>query len=593
MAEAEKPTQDDPEAARALELATEQATHFKRVLDGMRIYPKGHKTLLGYQQGLFEKLTAALGPGHDEVALDVTPLGFAVGGTILNRAEVLGDSITHPLYLDGVKRLTLRKGLLQEELARLMQVWRETLDEQLGDTHTFSTRVWEEDYEHIEVVSLESYGDGAKGPDGRTGRERLQSVIDALSGRPPDAVRPGGYDAASAAPLKRMTQVTPDDLRQLKAAGLPQLTEAALASLSAGGRQHVAALEDHELFGLVQELLGQHDRVVERVFDALFLISTGSTPPEQDSLANALAIVLIAMTRAGRIDRIRDNLMRQVNEARTGDPTVIDVRMQTLARLLKALERPTLLDPLITALDDETKRDAVMTILRFLPTKAGSVMLDWLGVPETPEGKKVLGDQAATMRLDPNELAARMGWADPALALELLRLAARLGANGWVVRKAALGHGVTSVQAAALEGLDKSALTTHRAELMPLLLSPAAEIRAALFSTFVASGDRAVAPTLCTLLRRVKLEDAEKKRVIIALGTLGGPEACVALRQLFETDPNVDLKCLAAGALANANDQKARPLLEAAATKMLFGGPLKKAAQDALKRLDAQSRGGS
>jgi len=592
--EAENPVDDDPEVARDIELATEHATHFKRVLDGMRIYPKGHKTLQGYQQGLFEKLSNAFGLDHDEVSMTVTPLGFSMHGQIVNKADVLSDSITHPLYLDGVKRLSVLKGLKEDELSRFMQLWRDTLDEQLGDTHTFSTRVWEEDYECIQIVSLDSYGDGAKGPDGRTGKERLQWVIDALAGKGPDddvTAAAEGYDLRRGSKLRRMSHVTPEDLRQLKARGIPQLSDADLQRMAGGERVKPPGLTDPELQALVRELLGQHAKVVERVFDALFLISTGSTPAEQDSLANALAIVLLAMTRAGRIDSIRDNLMRQVSEARKGDPLMIDARMQTLARLLTALQRNTLLDPIVTALDDATQRDAAITILRFLPTRAGPQLLDWLGVPESPEARKLLVELAAKFKPDPADLAQRIGWSDAELAQDLLHLAATLGANGWPVRKAALAHAVVGVQVAAVKGLDKPTISAHRVELMPLLMSPVHEIRETLFNSFVASGDRAVAPALCTLLRRVKLDDTEKKRVIIALGTLGGPEACTTLRGILEKDSNVELQCIAAGALANANDEKARPLLEAAAGKMLFGGPLKKAAQEALKRLDLQKKG--
>jgi hypothetical protein len=298
------------------------------------------------------------------------------------------------------------------------------------------------------------------------------------------------------------------------------------------------------------------------------------------------------MTRAGRIDRIRDNLMRQVNDARKGDPLLIDARMQTLARLLRALQRHELLGPIVESLDDDAQRDAALTILRFLPSKSEALLLDWLGVPEKPEARRLISDLVTPMKPEPNDLAARLGWSNADVAQELLRIAATLGAAGWPVRKAGLAHVATPVQVTAVKGLDKAALATYRNELLPLLASPIPQVREALFTTFVGSGDKAVAPALCTLLRRQKLEDSEKKRVIIALGTLGGPEACTTLRQVFEQEPNVELKCMAAGALANANDEKARPLLEAAAGKMLFGGPLKKAAQDALKRLDAQKARG-
>lgn len=591
MTAAPIPADEDPEVARDVELAAEHATHFKRVLDGMRIYPKGHKTLLGYQQGLFEKLAAALSEDHDELSMVVTPLGFAVHGNIVMKADALGDSITHPLYLDGVKRLTVVKGLTEAELQRFMTLWRETLDELLGDTHTFSTRVWEEDFEFLEIVSLDSFGDGPKGPDGRSGKERLQSAIEALAGREEPAPDGTGEAGGGARKLRRILRISGEDLRQLKARGIPQLSEADLARLAGGEKVKPPGLTDLELAALIKELLAQHDKVVERVFDALFLVSTDSTPAEQESLSNALAIVLAAMSRAGRIDRIRDNLMRQVNDARKGDPMVMDLRMQTLSRLLKALRRPDVFGPLVVALDDDAVREAALIVLKLLPSKSESLVLDWLGVPERPEGRKVLADLVMTLEPDPADVAARIGWSDPDLALELVRIGAALGEPGWPVRKAGLAHLAQHVQVASVKSLDKATIAAHRTELFPLLSSPLPEIREALFTTLVASRDPHVAPALCTLLRRQKLDDAERRRVLIALVTLGGPEACGTLRQVLEKDPNADLQLLAAGALGNLGDEKARPLLEAAANKVLFGGPLKKAAQEALKRLDAAKKG--
>ncbi|MBK7857948.1 MAG: HEAT repeat domain-containing protein [Archangiaceae bacterium] len=588
MSEAQRPGDVDPEVQRDLEVATEHATHFKRVLDGMRIYPKGHKTLAGYEAGLFDRLTTALALEHDELALTVTPLGFSVHGTILNKADRLGDSITHPLYLDGVKRLSITRGLTAAELTRFMQLWRDTLDEQLGDTHTFSTRVWEEDFDSFEIVSLDTFGDGVKGPDGRTGKERLQSAIDTLAGKA-DGLG-GGGGPGGPQKLRRLPHVTQEDARQLKARGIPQLTEQDLQRMASGERVKPPGLTPAELAALSKELLGQHDRVVERVFDALFLISTGSTAAEQESLANALAIVMNAMVRAGRIDHLRDNLMRQVSEARKGDPLAADARLQTLARLMTALRRSDVLGPLIAALDDEAQRAAALTVLKFLPAKSELALLDWLWAPELPEARKALADVLATMKPDPNELAARVGWSDAELAIELIRISQAHGPAGWVVRKAALAHAIVAVQVAAVKGIDKATIAAHRLELVPLLSSPVNEIRETLFSTLVASGDKAVAPALCTLLRRQKLDETERRRVVIALGTLGGPEASATLRHVFEHDASVELKCTAAGALANMGDEKARPLLKAAAGKLLFGGPLKKAAQEALKRLDATQK---
>src|SRR6185436_20778009 len=94
------------------------------------------------------------------------------------------------------------------------------------------------------------------------------------------------------------------------------------------------------------------------------------------------------------------------------------------------------------------------------------------------------------------------------------------------------------------------------------------------------------AGALATLLRRVPLEQAEHRRVLLALATLGGPEAMGALRNELQNGKDETLQCTAAVALGNAGDEKARPLLEGLAGKLFGGGQLKAAAKDALRRLD-------
>ena len=88
--------------------ATEISTQIRRVLDGIRTYPPGHVTLKGYRSGLLEKLTAQL-QEEEEYSLRVTPMGFSTETRIVNKAEKLTDSITHPLYLDGVQLFTVKR----------------------------------------------------------------------------------------------------------------------------------------------------------------------------------------------------------------------------------------------------------------------------------------------------------------------------------------------------------------------------------------------------------------------------------------------------------------------------------------------------
>ena len=583
-------TQDDAQYEAEVSVATELSTHFKRVLDGIRTYPKGHPTLKGYYGGLLERMSAQVSGEFDEYTFSVTPLGFSVHNVIVNKAEKLSESITHPLYLDGLKNLTFERGVTDTELLAFMEIWRATLDEQLGDTHTFSTRVWEAELDHLHITSTDTFGDGGKGADGRSAKDRLAEAVDELSGNAPmplagDDAQPG--NALGKKKLRRMTQVSKEDLRQLKARGIPELSEGDLQRMAAGERAKPPGLSPLELEALGKELLAQHDRVIERVFDAVFLVALDCTAAEQDALSNALGLVLAALMRTGQLDRVKDNLMRQVAAARSGPPTTLDARFQSISRLLKVLQRPTVLGPIVEALDQDERRDAAIVVLKFLPAKSVGVLLDWLVAPERPAAIKVLSELIAAVKPDAVDLALRLAWSDEELALELLRIATPLGVGSWPVRKAALAHVSLKVQIAAIKGLDKTLLISQRLELLSLLSSPIAEIRTELFAPFVATHDKAVAPALCTMLRRAKLEESERRRVLMALGTLGGPEAGATLRQYFTESTDIQLKCTLANALAQAGDEKARPLLEAAAKKLFFGGPLKVAAKAALSRLDA------
>jgi hypothetical protein len=574
------------------EIATEVSTLIRRVLDGIRTYPPGHVTLKGYYQSLLEKLEAQVKSEEDEYALRVTPMGFATSTAIVNRAEKLQDSITHPLYLDGVMTFSVERGVNLEELVRLMEMWRKTLDGQLGETHTFSTRFWEADFQTLSVVSVESFSEKGAEADPKKASNTLQAVVDELSGIAPKTAMAPVAGTAGVGRGTKLVRVAKEDLTALRAMGISEMTEKDLERHDAAERAPVAGMTPAEAAAVIAELKKMGAHAVERALDAVFVTALRATVEEQERLRTAFGLVLGAMLTANQLERLKTNLLRQVEHARAGNPAHLEARFAVLGRLMSALAAPQILEPTVAALDDEAKRALAAGLLKFLPTnRAPQALLEWIVVPQTPAGLRALSDHIATLKLEPNDVALRLSWSDEELALELLHIAKALGVNGWPVRKAALAHPSVSAQAAAVKGLDRDQLLAHRLELLPLLFSPVAEIRNELFAPFVASRDKGVAPALATLLRRVQIDPAERKRVLVALGTLGGPEAGGALRGELTNLKDVDLQCVAAHALGVAGDEKARPQLEALAGKFLGGGPLKQAAKDALRRLDAMKAG--
>ncbi|MEW5742975.1 MAG: HEAT repeat domain-containing protein [Myxococcota bacterium] len=580
-----------------LDAATEVAALVRRVLDGARTFPPGHKTLVGYYATLHERLTALLnGPlDLDELSLGVTPLGFKLFGRVMNPAESLGDSFTHALFLDGVHQLVFSKGLTASDLETLIAIWRATLDGKLGDTHTFCTRFWEADLQTVHVLAVETFSEGATS-EGKQ-KSELQVVVDTLSSGG------GGYGGSTSSiagtsgiysgSVSRVSRITRNDLEQLRAQGMPDLTDQDLARFDATERARVESLSPAELTKLAEDLAARTAQQIERATDALFQSGIRASPEELLNLRRAFSLVLSAMVKAGLLARMREVLTRRVVAAREGDVNDMAARFEVLGQLMGSLVAPVVLEPLVAALDDEAQAPHALAVLRFLPGGASSVLLSWLSLPEKPAARRALSDAIVAHAPSAEELKERMGWADEETALELLHIANALGVEAsWPVRKVGLAHPSPAVRRAAVSNLPKELVLAHKAELAPLLASPDPDIRGPLFAPFIAAKEPTAAPALGTLLRRVKVDDAERRRVIVALGTLGGSEACGVLRSELTQAKDEELKLACINALAHAGDEKARPLLEEAAGKLLGGGEVKKAAQAALKRLDFLKKAG-
>lgn len=583
-----------------LEAALEIASLVRRVLDGSRTFPPGHKTLVGYYTSLHDKLAHVMSDdgalGLDEVALGVTPLGFKWLGHVLQPAESIADSFTHALFLDGVHQLVFSKGVTREDLEALMDIWRATLDGKLGDTHTFCTRFWEADLATVHMMAIETFSEGGTS-EGKQ-KSELQVVVDTLSA--------GGYGASSGAvssiagtagvqagTMSRVSRISRTDLEALRANGIPELSDQDLARFDSSERAKVEGLTPDELTKLAAELAQRGAQQIERATDALFQAGVRASPGELSSLRRAFAVVLGAMVKQGMLGRLRETLTRRVVAAREGDPNEMVARFEVLSQLMGSLLLPMVLEPLVAALDSPDHAQDVLAVLRFLPAGAASVMLSWLSLPETPAARRLLADAIVPHAPSPEELAERMAWADEETALELLHVALALGDDAaWPTRKAGIGHLSAAVRRASVSQLPKELVVKHKAVLVPLLASPDADVRGPLFAPLMAAREPTAATALATLLRRVKVDDTERRRVIVALGTLGGQDACGALRNELMQAKDAELKVACINALAHAGDEKARPMFEEAAGKLLGGGEVKKAAQAALKRLDFLKKGG-
>ena len=545
--------------AKRQQLALEVCTDFKKVLDGMRMYARGHSVIEGQVDKLKDHLSAYAATGEN-LTLGVTSLAFTFDDKPLQQVQKLEESLSHPLFVDGVQFFTLGGGCARPELVRLLELWRAALDGKVGASHTLVTRFWEADFQHFKVALGELLVEGGDkdDEDSRGRADLMEKLIARLSGEaapPPDAQVFRGRSGNAGWP------------EQLKPLG----ADAARA--------------------LVGELVGEHSRVVPRAVVALSSVAVNASAEDAPKLMTAVAQVLSSLTRSGRMGEVADLLRQLVGSARA-DSARMQERFTLLQSLFAALNQKAFVESVLLALDDEANAPHADAILRFLPAGAGQQLLDFLAVPKTPAGRKRLLAFIASTGPKPQALAAKLEKADAALAADLMQIAAGLDDAGkWVVRTAALTHAAAPVRKAALEGVPKEELVLKKALLFPLLADADGTVRRAVFTALVGLNDRKAVQPLVKLVMLPGLELGERKRAVVALGQLGGDEAGTALRRFFQDEKDVELRAAYALALGAAGDEKARPMLKEQAGKLLGDGKLKEACAEALKRLDAKKSG--
>ena len=97
------------------------AGELKTLLAAYRFYGAGHDILGSMCDSLYRALSADLNT-HEELNLDVSSLALSFEGKSLFEAPNQKESLTHPLFLDGVQQLGFDQGVEPNELMELVRV---------------------------------------------------------------------------------------------------------------------------------------------------------------------------------------------------------------------------------------------------------------------------------------------------------------------------------------------------------------------------------------------------------------------------------------------------------------------------------------
>jgi hypothetical protein len=549
--------------------ATEVGHALSKVLNAYRFYAEGHASLVDFQQKLFEAVTRYHGATGQPAVLHVRSSALLLGEAVLLETASAKDSVTRPLFLEGVQEVLLQPGVELDELRDFLGMWHRALQRTLPPEHDFYTLFWERGFEDIELVVAEVPSQDG-GPDSARDEallaEREEQLFSELTRRQAGGSsrrRPVGHDEWLARlEAEVLAPVSAKDLLRTGAPAFAGTSEAEVAELR-------AALE--------RERRG--DGVLERslrVVWELLAVCRDEERPELLGWAEELLTGLAAQARWAELLQAVQEMTRDARAtgARTGD-------LYALTRLF--LQREALRLLLAGAMERPEELARVMELLNALPRDALQAGPELLFALQLPAARAALV-----------KLLVRRGVALTALVtraaslrevdLEWVHPLRESGPEAQPLTGALLGHPAPGVRVAVLSRLGAREVEVHKALVLKSLGDTVPTVRAAALTLLVKHGvEAAVGPLVARL--DTPLEPKERMAVLRALADLGGPIAAAALRSSFEREQDTELKAHCARCIGVLGDPRARPLLEAVAQKLFAPRALRQACREALAQL--------
>ncbi len=551
-----------PPAKRHLVSTTEVVAHLRRTLDTRRFYATGHPAVLAMVTSFLARLRAHL-VEWGNLDLNVTSLALLLGDKPVLAAERREESVSHPLYLDGVRSLSIRRDAPDDEIVRFLEIWNQSMQPGAADGQTFPTRLWESGIKTITAVSADALVEGAtEVADFDRALEELQAgtlSFHATSAGSVAASQTDPFEADTSAPMQGAAD-----------------TRGELVSWS---REEAAAI--------AEEATESRQESAERALFALVNLTVLSATTDRAPVERGAREVFRAFAMAGEFaplagvaKRIAEGVRAQRREHKT--PTL-------LISLLEQLGSEEVVTPALAALTDPKVSEAALDVLRFVPSTSVGPLLDAIPGIKDPESREKLVVVIAGILPAVAPLELRAASFDEAGALQVLRIAKALPASDAAgIQARALKHTSAKVRKAALADLKTAQALAHVPVLIPLLDDPDAGVRRPALDLLVRAQAEGAVPAIVARLANAEMEEGERKLLYLALANLGGETAMAALRSEFSRDHDAELRSAAAMALAQAGDESALPLLQKEAKRWFASRTLKDACKAAIKRLEAR-----
>lgn len=515
----------------------------KRCLALVRLYHPDHDAVRDLAVAAAQKLKAALALSTPEpLALTVEAKSLSFGGK-----AVLSDEGTEAgvstLFVDGVAAIVFDAAVSDDAVVRFVRLWGRASDRRapLPADQTFSTLAWESGLGGITLVPQQEDAQAAD-LEQQQALQRRAAVQTKLLQTTPLPVPPTSA---------QLPAVDVDNVVATFMGG----TLSALAQASAADRSQILAL--------LARVVGK----------AIADPGTAGAP-----------FPGLALTGAA--------LAKTVEAAKALTPEQMAAR-PTLGKDLEAICTCLAADDVkagLAAAAAVVDGAELMKVLRWLPKKQLGVLL---GLASFPRAKEALTKRLSEINVAENEWAVLVPQAGEA-GVDVVFGAARVkGAKEAVaVVEAARAALSEAVFVDLLKQLRGAEVELARGTLHAAMGRPQSAVVAE--DMLVRLKDPAVLPRIVARLNDEARPVEARRLAALALTRFDGDDGRAALRAAFASVKNDEVKSAIASALATAHDLSARAMLEAVAKKLIVDRGLKKACEDAVKRLDAElQRGGA
>lgn len=380
-----------------------------KALRAFQLYDRNNPVYHRFITNLRQALTR-IWEGRDRLPVLVEENRMTWDGEEVYRNDSRADSLSFLFFRDGVRELTLKKGLENEELETFLDLLHRARHAR-GDADDLVTLLWDADFRHLEYGAIDLLAEGAATPepgDGGIGDPKLilrEEVFESLEALEED---------------REVDAQTRADRAAVRQAVRPQDFNPTLHALDPNDRDY--------LKGEIRKEMERDLRmgVLEALFDRL---EERARPDRQEEIAGILRTLLPNFLSRGLLlpaARILEELGALREQGFLCDPAAV-----IADGILDDLAAPESIAELVRAIEDGTippEATELAQLIKHLRPGALAPLMAALETTPHPGARRVLHEAVREIAAaDPRGVLTLLGHPDPVVVAGSVRLVGTLG----------------------------------------------------------------------------------------------------------------------------------------------------------------------